>query len=43
MMFMYYRFLSQYHREPKDLDDWFDGLRNIIAENEIMALAYKRD
>jgi len=35
-MFLYYRFLSTYHRDPRDLDDLFDGMRNISAENAIM-------
>jgi hypothetical protein len=38
---MYYRFISTYPREPVDLDDFFDGMRNISAENEILKYVYK--
>lgn len=41
-MFLYYRFLSVYHERPKDLDDLFDGMRNISAENAIQELTFKR-
>jgi hypothetical protein len=34
-MFLYYRFLKVYGREPIDPDDLFDGMRNIVAEAEI--------
>ena len=40
MMFLYYRFVSTYHREPIDPDDFFDGIRNIVAESDISALAF---
>jgi hypothetical protein len=36
MIFLYYRFLSTYGRDALDLDDLFDGLRNISAENSIV-------
>ena len=34
-MFLYYRVLAEYHRDPIDPDDLFDGLRNMAAESEI--------
>lgn len=36
MMFIYYRFVETYHREPEDADDLFDGLRNVVAINAAM-------
>jgi hypothetical protein len=27
LLFNYYDFLSEYHREPKNIDDFFDGLQ----------------
>ncbi len=36
-MYGYYRFLQNYHRDPVDLDDLFDGMRNIAADNEVEA------
>ena len=35
-MFMYYRFVETYHREPEDPDDLFDGMRNVMAQNAAM-------
>ncbi len=35
-MFLYYRFLAEFHRDPIDPDDLFDGLRNISAEAAII-------
>ena len=32
-MYAYYRFVETYHREPEDYDDFYDGLRNIMAGN----------
>ncbi len=36
MMFLYYRFVETYHREPEDPDDLFDGMRNVIAMNAVV-------
>ena len=43
LMFLYYRFLSTYGRDAKDLDDLFDGMRNIGAENKITELSFHKD
>ena len=42
LMFGYYRFVATYHREPVDLDDFFDGMRNIAAENAATAVLMER-
>ena len=42
-MFLYYRFLSTYSRDARDLDDLFDGIRNMKAENDINSLMYERN
>ena len=34
-MFLYYRFLKVFGRDPVDPDDLFDGIRNITADYEI--------
>ena len=43
MMFLYYRFVATYHTRPIDLDEFFDGMRNLSAENKINELSFKKD
>jgi hypothetical protein len=38
-IYNYYTFLSQYHRDPVDLHDFFDGLNSFSARNRIEYLA----
>jgi hypothetical protein len=35
LLFNYYNFLSEYHREPKNVDDFFDGLQVMKTNNKI--------
>jgi hypothetical protein len=39
---MYYRFLETFSRDPDDLDDLFDGLRTIAANNALQEYALKK-
>ena len=41
-MYMYYRFLETFHRDPDDADELFDGLRNIAANNAIQDYVMKK-
>lgn len=41
-MYGYYRFVQTYHREPVDLDDLFDGLRNVAADNAVVEILTER-
>lgn len=35
MLFPYFQFLEAFHRDPKDIDELFEGLSFIIAKNKI--------
>jgi len=41
-MFLYYRFLGSFGREPRDFEDFFDGMRAKNAMSEIEALPWKK-
>jgi hypothetical protein len=34
-LYLYYQFLREYHREPVDFEDFFDGVNSFIARIEI--------
>jgi hypothetical protein len=41
-VFGYYVFLKEFHREPKDLEDYADGLQVLNTQSKIEELIRKR-